>query len=68
MIYLIKEEGLYQSKDNFTLVPSVTVAVKWTFGHVVDYGMNAQVQPHCSRCITPSNAIRALSVQHSLTH
>lgn len=37
-------------------------------GHVVNYGMNAQVQAHCSGCITPSNAIRALSVQHSLTH
>lgn len=37
-------------------------------GHAVNYGMNAQIQPHCSGCITPSNAIRALSVQHSLTH
>ena len=32
--------------------------------HVVNYGMNAQVQAHCSGCITPSNAIRAPSVQH----
>ena len=33
-------------------------------GHVVNYGMNAQVKAHCSGCITPSNAIRAPSVQH----